>query len=110
MAQFNATHEAVCDDARIERARAILRQWEQRTVSVHGRQREFQRMPYEGQPVIALECAQRDRPSELITFLAWGVDISRSGLSFLAPAELRPAAGKPIGRNSSICKTASPRP
>lgn len=91
MAQFNATHEADCEDGRIERARELLRQWEKRTESVHTRQREFQRMPYDGQPVVALECVQRDRPTELITFLAWGFDISRSGMSFLVPADMRPS-------------------
>src|SRR5437016_13933565 len=91
MAQFNATHEADCDDGRIERARKILRQWEKRTESVHVPQREHQRMPYDGQPVVAVENVQRDRSTEVVTFFAWGLDISRSGVSFLIPADVRPS-------------------
>ncbi|HZZ72200.1 MAG TPA: hypothetical protein VFE24_08095 [Pirellulales bacterium] len=91
MAQFNATHEAFCESERIARARAKLRAQEQRTSSVHQNQRDFKRMPYDGQPVVALECVKADGATELITFLAWGVDISRSGMSFVVPGELTPS-------------------
>jgi len=90
MAQFNATHEAAIDPERLDRARSALQRWEQRTSQVFNSQRGHDRAPYNGRPIIAIELTRLDTTTELITFEAYGLDISRSGLGLLLPGELLP--------------------
>ncbi len=90
MPGFNFTHEALCEVSQLQKARDLIRYWEQRNHAINAPLRDHARSTYNGEPIVARIILHKNQPDEMVTFQACALDLSRSGMSFVVPDELSP--------------------